>query len=125
MVSRSKLKDLTITRARLKELVDYDPVTGVFTARKSEMRHSKGETLGYKSRGGDGYIYITLDSVKYRAHELAWLYVRYANPPENIRHVNGIRHDNSWWNITSGGTEDECDEVKPYREAISGCYGIR
>ena len=52
---------------------------------------------------------------------MAWIYVKGVNAPDDLRHVNGIRYDNRWTNLTTAKVE----VPRPFREAISGCYGIR
>ena len=57
----SKIHD-EVTQARLKELLDYDPVSGIFTWRKTRARRAmKGMTAGYLA---DGYIKIGITETK-------------------------------------------------------------
>lgn len=86
-----------ITYDRLVELVNYDSETGIFTRKKPCARCREGQILGYKK--GNGYIAFTLDSKKYFAHRLAWLYVNKELPENDIDHIDGNRTNNSIKNL--------------------------
>ncbi|UGO56005.1 putative HNH endonuclease [Escherichia phage JLBYU40] len=76
-----------ITQDRLKELLDYDPLTGVFRWKVSRGRVSKGSIAGTEVWVSDNYIRleIRIDGKRYKAHQLAFLYV-YGYIPEEIDH---------------------------------------
>ena len=66
-----------ITLERLKELLDFDPATGIFHWRISRGRARKGDPVGHRKqsdRGKTFYIRLELDGVKYYAHDLAWFW---------------------------------------------------
>lgn len=86
-----------ISYERLIELVDYDMSTGLFTRKKSSGRCLSGRVLGYKKN--NGYIAFTLDSKKYFAHRLAWLYVHKNHPKHDIDHIDGDRTNNKIENL--------------------------
>lgn len=67
-----------LTIERLKEALNYDPVTGVFTAAKSSKGVPAGRRAG--SVAANGYRYVILDGVTYLASRLAWFYVHGAWP---------------------------------------------
>ena len=64
------MTDKIISQARLKELLEYNADTGVFT-RKVPWR---GRTLA-GSKESNGYWQISVMGKTYKAHHLAWLYV--------------------------------------------------
>lgn len=88
-----------ITQARLKELLDYDPETGVFVCRVRRSNHKAlaGHRAGCPDK--DGYIRIGLERKKYCAHVLAWLYVTGEWPSKQLDHINTIRSDNRFENL--------------------------
>lgn len=87
-----------LTQARLKELLHYDPQTGVFTWRASmPPRGRPGDTAGapdYLNRQ-----IISINQSKYLAHRLAWLYTYGVWPKQVIDHVNGDPSNNSLKNL--------------------------
>ena len=85
-----------ITQERLKELLHYDPKTGLF------MRI---EPLGFPTKDGyagsvdHGYRRIIVDGKRYLAHRLAWLYVYGEHPKGDIDHINRTGLDNRIVNL--------------------------
>lgn len=81
-----------LTYERLKELLEYDPNTGLFYWRFSRRGVKAGSQAGYLDE--KGYVRITLDRIAYKAHRLAWLYIHGEWPAGDIDHVLGDRSDN-------------------------------
>jgi hypothetical protein len=87
-----------LTQERLKELLHYDPETGIFTNLTQRGGHAKkGAVAGTKN--SIGYVCIRIDYDQYRAHRLAWLYVYGEFPEKFIDHMNEIRDDNRIINL--------------------------
>lgn len=103
----------TITQDRLKELLHYDPETGLFTHTKSRGRKQAGGIAGTKS---GGYIQVGLDYAQYRAHRLAWLYMTGKFPEYDVDHINGKRDDNRWCNLREA---TRTENMQNLREATS------
>jgi len=86
-----------LTAERLRELLSYDPDTGLFHWRRQKGRASAGDKAGRFSFT-HGYIDIGIDGCLYRAHRLAWLYI-YGKWPTEMDHINGVRNDNRLVNL--------------------------
>ena len=87
-----------ITLERLRELLVYEPTTGVFTNRVSRSsRALAGSVAG--SPDADGYLQIRLDGKNYKAHRLAWLYITGSWPTGLIDHHNGKVAENRFTNL--------------------------
>jgi hypothetical protein len=61
-----------ISADRVRQLLSYDPETGVFMWRERGMRRQLNRPITCKRRG---YVHVTIAYKNYPAHQLAWLYV--------------------------------------------------
>lgn len=87
-----------LTAERLRELLHYEPETGIFTWLVSNGKRAKvGAIAGTTT--SDGYVAIGIGRAQYQAHRLAWLYMTGEWPPHMIDHENTIRTANWWKNL--------------------------
>lgn len=86
-----------ITAERLRELVHYNPDTGMFTGTENHnMANYVGQPLGVLSHGRR---VIYLDNAPYIAAKLAFLYMEGYYPKELVDHKNRIKSDDRWDNL--------------------------
>ena len=111
-----------LTAERLRELLHYDPETGVFTNRISRRRVRAGDVAG--GLDGKGYVLIGIDKVKYRAHHLAWLYVHGEWPPDEMDHKDLVRHHNWITNLRLATQAQNNANRRKYRNNKSGFKGV-
>jgi hypothetical protein len=110
-----------LTQQRLKEVLNYDAESGVFTWKIGRPKAAKGSIAG--SFTDRGYLTICIDGVKHRSHRLAWLYV-YGFYPDQIDHENHVRHDNRLINLkASNSYENSRNKSKP-SDNKSGVVGV-
>lgn len=104
----------SLTRARLKELLHYDPETGVFTRRLNKGRWKAGSVAGCTAKWSRGGVYtvIRVDDVLHLAHRLAWLYVTGEWPSDEIDHIDLNGANNRWANLRAA-TGDQNKANKP------------
>jgi hypothetical protein len=111
-----------ITQERLKELLDYAPETGIFTWRVEHPRAKKGVEAGAVDYYG--YVVIRLDTVLYKAHRLAWLYVNGEWPALNIDHINRNKSDNRVDNLRLANQSVNMHNVSARSNSKSGVSGV-
>lgn len=92
------MAEADLTAARLRELLHYDPDTGVFTNLVTRNNNSAiaGDTAGTLSHG---YIQIRIEGTIFKAHRLAFLYMNGSFPLGYVDHINRVRNDNRWCNL--------------------------
>jgi hypothetical protein len=113
-----------LTQKRLKELLDYDPETGIFKWKKSKSNRVKnGSIAGYENILG--YIEIRVEGKPYLGHRLAWFYVYSYFPECGLDHKNRIKSDNRIKNlreITQQCNSRNCGLSKNNTSGVTGVH---
>lgn len=112
-----------ITQALLKELVTYNPETGIFTRNSSNRRKSIGETLGGTPRK-DKYMAMRVGKHTYLLHRLAFLYMMGNLPVNLVDHINGNKSDNRWCNLREATAFENHRNSKLSRNSSTGVKGL-
>lgn len=112
-----------LTQERLKELLEYNPETGLFVRLigRSGPNARVGDVAGCDN--GKGYIRIYVDGTAYKGHRLAWFYV-YGEWPAEIDHINGDKSDNRLANLRSVTRSQNRMNVGAYKSNGSGYRGV-
>jgi len=111
----------SLTQQRLKEVLNYDAESGVFTWAVGSRKAAKGVVAGgFSDRG---YLNICVDGVRYRAHRLAWLYM-YGVYPKQIDHLNHVRHDNRMINLRETDSYGNSRNQSKPSHNTSGVVGV-
>jgi hypothetical protein len=111
-----------ITQKQLKEVVNYNEKTGVFTwVVDMSIRARAGYVTG--SKRSDGYLDIHIRGFSHKAHRLAWLYV-YGEMPEYIDHIDGSKDNNRISNLRSVSHAENMKNRKLNKNNKSGFAGV-
>lgn len=112
-----------MTAWRLRELLNYDPETGLFTwlARRGGPAIA-GSVAGWAN--GDGYIRVSLDSRSYLAHRLAVLYMTGSWPARQVDHIDRDKTNNRWINLREATNQQNCRNRPRRRNNKSGVTGV-
>lgn len=87
-----------LTQERLKEVLSYNPNTGIFIWKQSLSNNVKiNSDAGTFS--AKRYIVIGIDSKMYLAHRLVFLYMEGYFPEYDVDHINRNKSDNRWVNL--------------------------
>ena len=109
-----------ITQNELKEILDYNPETGVFTNKINRKKSKMGKIVGIYDK--DKYLRITLNCKNYIAHRLAWLYNYGEWPKGQIDHINGVKDDNRIENLRVVNSRQNHHNLQEHRNGkLVGC----
>jgi hypothetical protein len=110
-----------ITQSELKELLEYDPNTGIFTWKVNRGTARIGNNI--KCVDNKGYIVVRINSKNYNIHRLAFLYMTGEWPKEQVDHISGDRSDNRWSNLRDVSCRDNaCNQHTHRNGRLPGCY---
>jgi hypothetical protein len=112
-----------ITRARLRELLHYDPATGELRWLKRVSRPTNvGDVAGTVEI--NGYRKITIEGRQYSGHQLAWFYMTGKWCPGYIDHRDGDRANNRWDNLRRATPSQNCANRRRARNNRCGFKGV-
>ena len=109
-------------QARLKQLLEYEPTTGLFRWREHRGNVAAGQIAGCDD--ANGYRTIRIDKRIYLAHRLAWLYINGQFPSAYIDHVNGDPSDNRIANLRCATRSENMRNRKHNSNNTSGFKGV-
>jgi hypothetical protein len=118
-----------LTAERLREVLRYEPDTGLFTWRGRTglgANAANAENAPAGSVNNKGYVTITVDGHQgYKAHRLAWLYMTGDWPTEQVDHRDTVRHNNAWENLRQATrAENAQNQQRPSKNNKSGYLGV-
>lgn len=112
-----------ISQSRVRELLDYDPKTGIFIRKvRTSNRVKVGDIAGCQM--ANGYWAISLEGKKYYAHHLAWMFMTGEWPQRDIDHRNLIKNDNRWDNIRLATESENSGNTGVRSDNTSGFKGV-
>lgn len=138
----AKAKEIPYTQEHLKELLDYDPDTGVlrwrdrglswFSREKDwkiwNIKYS-GKVAGHRetrksSKCGYSVIALRVEDKLYLAHRIIWKYMTGEDPMFPLDHKNQDATDNSWSNLRKSSYLRNNRNVSKSTNNTSGVTGV-
>jgi hypothetical protein len=113
-----------LTQKELKRQLHYNPDTGIFTRLVSNHGKVKIGDIAGCICNTTGYVLIVINGEQYRAHRLAWLYIKGYFPEHDIDHKFGVRDDNRWSEINHVTRICNMQNTKLYNNNKSGFPGV-
>jgi len=130
---------MELTQKIVRELLDYNPETGVFRWRHRERHWFKsdrsqkiwnarfcGEVAGSIEKKALGYtrISIRIFGKSHKAHRVAWLYMSEKPVPDEIDHIDRDATNNKWSNLRESNSEKNHRNMSMFRNNTSGVSGV-
>lgn len=115
-----------LTQERLKELLDYDPETGVFTWRVNRgYTATAGAVAGYVSKG---YLMVGIDSTghgrAFQASRLAFMWMTGHFPAADCDHADGNPLNNRWTNLRAASRAENQRNKRVQSNNVTGLKGV-
>lgn len=125
-VFSNAVADGTVTSVfeKMKHYLRYCPDTGNFywlVKRTNNSFANVGDLAG--SLDENGYIRLTFDGKKHRAHRLAFVFMG-QELPEQVDHVNGVRSDNRWVNLKESNPLQNAKNAKRRSNSKTAITGV-
>lgn len=112
-----------LTQERLKELLSYDPETGIFIWLQSPRNNvASGSVAG--SIDKKGYVRISYKRNIYLAHRLAWFFVYGKWPKKELDHINKNPTDNRIENLRDVTRKQNMENKRLYKSSKTGFSGV-
>ena len=118
----------------LRQLIDYDPETGLLTwkTRTADVMKPSyvgrwndrwaGKRIATKDR--HGYIFFRLDGFRISAHRAAWAISFDKWPDQDVDHINGVRDDNRLSNLRAVSRHENTKNSSIRSDNKSGVTGV-
>lgn len=115
-----------LTQERLKELLNYDASTGVFTWLPRDSKQFNAVFAGKEAGTVKSceYLRINLGGKIYKAHRLAWLYAYGAFPEKEIDHINHNPLDNRLVNLREVSHAENGKNQSLKKNSKTGISGV-
>lgn len=129
------MKKQRASAEQLRELLHYDPATGVLTwkPRDISLFKSKRDWLIWNTRfagkqamtatNEHGYFVGRVFRVLYKAHRVVWAIV-HGNHPKEIDHINGVRSDNRLANLRDVDRSNNMRNAARRKDNSTGVTGV-
>lgn len=120
-------KTYDISAERIRELLDYNPCTGVCRWRRAPSNLARVKIgVPITSQDSYGHIQVKINGRSRLLHRLIWLYQTGTWPGAEIDHINGVRNDNRWVNLREANRNSNMhNERRAHSRTSSGELGVQ
>ncbi len=132
----SSFKQDLLTAELVRELLDYNPDTGVLTWRRRAL-HWFATDRAYAiwntrfagapaggAKNATGYKEVRIFYRCFLAHRVMWLWMTGEWPPGEIDHIDHDRANNAWLNLRAVSTAENLKNASRRRDNTSGVTGV-
>lgn len=114
---KTGVSEAYLAAERVRELLSYDPDTGVFTWLVSLAGRGGGVQIGKVAGSIDtkGRRQIKIDGHAYFAHRLAFLWMTGEWPADQVDHRDRDHSNNRWLNLREASPSQNAMNRKPFR----------
>lgn len=114
---------MKISLIRLKELLEYNPYTGIFTWKIARSNQILAGTIAGTTHL-KGYSIIEVEGIQYKASILAWFYFYGQWPHKIVDHKDRDNSNDRITNLRLASKEENTANTKLYRNNKSGFRGV-
>lgn len=123
-----------ITPDYIREILDYNPDTGIFTWKTRRIRPGRSNDANWNSRFAGqpvalrqhrhGHYQIVIHCRNYMYHRVAWMHYYGVDPGSHLDHVNGDPTDNRIANLRLATPSQNMMNQKRRTDNTSGVKGV-
>lgn len=124
MATRQLTRDSALTQERVKQVLAYDPLSGIFRWLICEVVNQihPGDVAGCRS--DKGYWHIRVDGELHYRSRLAWFYMTGEWPTKFVDHRDRERQNDRWKNLRLATNQDNIRNSKLRIDNSSGVKGV-
>lgn len=100
-----------ILHDELLEILNYNPITGVLTWKKTSKRTTRYLGMPIGSLSPDGFLGCNIKGIHYKVHQLAWFYY-HGEWASKVFHINNNNCNNSIKNLTKDRSLKHIKRIK-------------
>jgi len=114
----------SLTYERVRELFNYDEISGnAYWKIDRSTRRKAGQLVGWLSKE-DGRRYVEIDSYNYRLHRIIWLWKTGSWPMYEIDHIDKNPANNVWSNLREADHSQNNCNCGPQSNSTTGVRGV-
>ena len=114
--------------AKIRLVLDYDKITGVFTRKIPSRTQKVGDVAGSRvessTKPGKFYIRVGVLGKYFWAHRLAVAWVTGQWPTHEVDHIDQNSENNAWNNLNEVSKHENAKNLTKYRNNTSGFPGV-